>query len=162
MSVPSPEKHRTISPRLSTERETRRVAHWVNFRFNDPPAESASRNIVDYYLANQVPCQRYGVQGKFGSTKTPKPSVRRCLIGLLHPDSVDSRESPLRGGKQENSRGWWSAIHYAATSWATCCTSLIIPVSTSNTKPRTGTSLAIHGCERTFLICSRVFCSGSL
>ena len=29
-------------------------------------------------------------------------------------------------------------------------------------KPRTGTSLAIHGCDRTFPICARVFSSGSL
>jgi hypothetical protein len=32
----------------------------------------------------------------------------------------------------------------------------------SNTKPRTGTSFAIQGCDLTFLICSRVFCSASL
>jgi hypothetical protein len=43
-----------------------------------------------------------------------------------------------------------------------CLTSRNRPVSTSKMKPRTGTSLAIHGCDRTFSICARVFSSGSL
>ncbi|RDJ93340.1 hypothetical protein B4Q13_22555, partial [Lacticaseibacillus rhamnosus] len=43
-----------------------------------------------------------------------------------------------------------------------CLTSRNRPVSTSTMKPRTGTSLAIHGCARTFSICARVFSSGSL
>src|ERR1700685_4454617 len=50
----------------------------------------------------------------------------------------------------------------AAASFETRWTSLIRPVSTSKIKPRTGTSLAIHGCDLTFFICSRVFSSGSL
>src|SRR5580658_5266247 len=50
----------------------------------------------------------------------------------------------------------------AAASFGTRWTSLIRPVSTSKIKPRTGTSLAIHGCDLTVCICSRVFCSGSL
>jgi hypothetical protein len=36
------------------------------------------------------------------------------------------------------------------------------PVSTSKIKPRTGTSLAIQGCDLTFLICSFVCSAGSL
>jgi hypothetical protein len=49
------------------------------------------------------------------------------------------------------------AAAFCATPW----TSVIRPVSTSKINPRTGTSLAIHGCDLTFSICSRVFCSGS-
>jgi hypothetical protein len=49
----------------------------------------------------------------------------------------------------------------AAASCGTLWTSVITPVCTSKTKPLTGTSLAIQGCDLTFLICSRVFSSGS-
>src|ERR1700735_5173709 len=54
------------------------------------------------------------------------------------------------------------SVLQAAASFGTRWTSLIRPVSTSKIKPRTGTSLAIHGCDLTFSICSRVFCYGSL
>jgi hypothetical protein len=50
----------------------------------------------------------------------------------------------------------------AAVCCGTASTSLRRPVSMSKTKPRTGTSFAIQGCDLTLLICSRVFCSGSL
>jgi hypothetical protein len=50
----------------------------------------------------------------------------------------------------------------AARSCSSSLTSRNLPVSTSKMKPRTGMSLAIQGCDLTFLICSRVFCSGSL
>jgi hypothetical protein len=49
-----------------------------------------------------------------------------------------------------------------ATLGCNYLTSRSLPVSTSKMTPRTGTSLEIHGCDLTFLICSRVFCSGSL
>src|SRR6202789_2335656 len=52
---------------------------------------------------------------------------------------------------------------FQSAAWCTsACTSCSRPVSTSKMKPRTGTSLAIQGCDLTFLICSWVFCSGSL
>jgi hypothetical protein len=50
----------------------------------------------------------------------------------------------------------------AAVCFTIGCTSRRTPVSTSKMKPRTGTSFAIQGCDRTLLICSRVFSSGSL
>ena len=50
----------------------------------------------------------------------------------------------------------------AARSFSNSLTSLNLPVFTSKMKPRTGTSLEIQGCDLTFLICSRVFSSGSL
>ena len=55
-----------------------------------------------------------------------------------------------------------ATVLQAAASCEARWTSLIRPVSTSKIKPRTGTSLAIHGCDLTIFICSRVFCSGSL
>jgi hypothetical protein len=50
----------------------------------------------------------------------------------------------------------------AARSPSSTLTSCNLPVSTSKMKPPTGMSLAIQGCNLTFLICPRVFCSGSL
>ena len=53
-----------------------------------------------------------------------------------------------------------SAGTWAAVCDATGCTSFSRPVSTSKMNPRTGTSFAIQGCDRTASICSRVCCSG--
>ena len=59
---------------------TRRVADWISFRFDDPPAEPTRGNIVDHYLANQIACQLHGVDWKLRSAKTPEPATRRSLI----------------------------------------------------------------------------------
>jgi hypothetical protein len=68
----------------------------------------------------------------------------------------------LRGAAAARNRSRKATVLQAAASFATWWTSLMRPVSTSKIKPRTETSLAIHGCDLTFLICSRVFCSVSL
>ena len=66
---------------------------------------------------------------------------------------VRSRYGPPLAGIRE-SGGALVSKHYL--------TSCNLPVATSKIAPRTATSLEIQGCDLTFLICSRVFCSGSL
>src|SRR3954464_937550 len=67
-----------------------------------------------------------------------------------------------RGRFAPQQRGLELVLFQAAASCPTGWISVSRPVSTSKTKPRTGTSFAIQGWDRTFSICSRVFCSGSL
>ncbi len=101
-----------------------------------------------------------------------------CRLGksadLTVAYSTDSIQTDFLSQKKvdlahKSSRGWspiWNSILKEPFQAAVCCgtasTSLSRPVSISNTKPRTRTSFSIQGCDLTFLICSRVFCSGSL
>ena len=72
-------------------------------------------------------------------------------------DLINNRASRTRRKfSQENDRKSGGALVF------NYLTSRNLPVSTSKMQPRTATSLAIQGCDLTFLICSRVFCSGSL
>lgn len=85
---------------------------------------------------------------------------------LIHTGFLSQKKQHLA----RESSWWWSSIgsdperlssFQAAVCSGTASTSRRRPVSMSNTKPLTGTSFAIQGCDLTFLICSRVFCSGS-
>jgi hypothetical protein len=85
--------------------------------------------------------------------------VRRddhVVAGALLHDGLC--ETPVLARNRSPEATVLQAAAFCGTRW----TSLIRPVFTSKIKPRTGTSLAIHGCDLTFSICSRVFCSGSL
>jgi len=85
------------------------------------------------------------------------PSESRCAR-----DAPGRRGICCSGGVAARNRLRKATVLQAVACREVWWTSLIRPVSTSKIKPRTGTSLAIHGCDRTFLICSRVCCSGSL
>jgi hypothetical protein len=90
-----------------------------------------------------------------------------CLTDVIQTDFPSQKK--LHSARK-SSWGWspiWTrherpSSFQAAVRCRTASTSLRRPVSMSNTKPLTGTSFAIQGCDLTCLICSRVFCSGSL
>jgi len=72
----------------------------------------------------------------------PVPIMERalCVPIARAPDGLPDQETVCRSGN----------------------TSLSRPVLTSKTKPRTGTSGEIHGCDRAFSICSLVLATASV
>lgn len=88
----------------------------------------------------------------------PSPEVS-YTFAIAAPSSFLGKSEPelLAAGEQGK-----VIASQAARSCSSHLTSCNLPVSMSKTTPRTGTSLAIQGCDRIFLICSRVCCSGSL
>src|SRR5580700_9068961 len=70
---------------------TCRIADWISFRFDDPPAEPACGSIVDHYFAYQITCQLHSVHRKLHSAKTAKPPTRRGMIHVLHYSRTTER-----------------------------------------------------------------------
>jgi hypothetical protein len=58
---------------------TCRIADWICFGFDDPPAEPARGEIMDHYFADQIARQLHGVHRKLRSAKTAEAATRLCL-----------------------------------------------------------------------------------
>src|SRR5262249_522463 len=84
--------------------------------------------------------------------------VARCTSSRIAIVALGYENSRRAAVENANPVG---QIFPAAAFCAVGCTSRSRPVFTSKIAPRTGTSFEIHGCDLTFWICSRVFCSGS-
>lgn len=73
----APEKQRTITPRLSTERTTSRIADWVSFRFDNPAAKPTLGNVMNNHFADQIARQLHCVHRELRPAKTPEPPTIR-------------------------------------------------------------------------------------
>ena len=146
-----------------------------------PHTVSAELTRPDKTLALSASCVPIGYSassavslGKLArnSRRTSRARLKRSLqwntailsAAPLHPETFHhSFIYPLNLGPdnlalKSHKPGFFQAVVWCASGRTSCRR----PVSTSKTKPRTGTSFEIQGCDLTFLICSRVFSSGSL